>query len=268
MTIGRQNLYADGAAIAKAYAASGGAISDRAAEKLAREGGGFAEPIFRELGADQLDSLDASAYEGSSIVHDLNRPLPDALRGAYSLVFDGGSLEHIFNFPQALKNCMEAVAVGGHFVTITPANNLFGHGFYQFSPDLFYSALAPANGFSTVVVLLRSVHRWAHWHAVSDPEKVGGRVTMTSPWSSLLFVLARRTSLVEPFTATPQQSDYVTAWSNPRRPVTNRSRLYEQLPGPLRRTAKVATTFAGTISHRDHFKRVELIDVARGSRIP
>jgi hypothetical protein len=37
--------------------------------------------IFHALGIDSVKALDASAYEGAEIVHDLNRPLPDNLKG-------------------------------------------------------------------------------------------------------------------------------------------------------------------------------------------
>jgi len=45
------------------------------------------------------------------------------MTGAYTTVIDGGSLEHVFNFPQAIANCMNMVAVGGHFIGLSPANN-------------------------------------------------------------------------------------------------------------------------------------------------
>ncbi len=262
LTVGRQNLYADAVEVVKAHADCGLMIESSQADLLVREGKGFVEPLLRHLGARELDSLDASAYEGGTVVHDLNEPLPDDLRNRYSLVFDGGSLEHVFNFPQALKNCMEAVELGGHLVSITPANNLFGHGFYQFSPELFYRALAPANGFSVVTVLVRAIHRWARWYAVSDPEVVGARVTLTSPWTWLLFVLAKRTELVEPLSEWPQQSDYAAVWSDPQRRL-RAPRQWERLPAPARRAVRLATVLIGTTSDSSHFQRVEMADVAR-----
>jgi hypothetical protein len=84
-------------------------------------------------------TLDNSAYEGAAIVIDLNAPLPDALKNRFTAVIDGGCLEHIFNFPQAIKNSMEMLSIGGHFLGITPANNFCGHGFYQFSPGALFS---------------------------------------------------------------------------------------------------------------------------------
>src|SRR5215472_7256720 len=95
---------------------------------------GYAEPLLRALGAGRIESIDYSDYEGATIVHDLNRPVPSALRGAFSCVLDAGTIEHVFNFPQVIKNCMQMVAPGGSFLTVTTANNFMGHGFYQFSP--------------------------------------------------------------------------------------------------------------------------------------
>jgi hypothetical protein len=264
LMIGRQNLLADGAAIVKAHEDAGQSIDPARAAALARGGDGFAEPILRHLGAVEIDSLDASTYEGSSIIHDMNDPLPERLKGKYSLVFDGGSIEHVFNLPQALKNCMQAVELGGHFITVTPVDSLVGHGFYQFSPELFYRALAPQNGFEVVTLLVRASHHWAHWRAVSDSASVGGRVTMTSPWETLMFVLAKRVDMVEPFSVWPQQSDYVTVWEGGPRIDFAGPALLARLPFPMRRAARLAMAVAGTTSAAEHFQRVRMIDIARG----
>ena len=58
-------------------------------------------------------------------------------------MIDSGSLEHVFNISQALRNCLEMVESGGHFISIGPANNAMGHGFYQFSPELYFRILSP-----------------------------------------------------------------------------------------------------------------------------
>ena len=92
-------------------------------------------------------SIDASAYENATMVHDMNLPVGDELKQKFSVVIDGGTLEHVFNFPTAIRNCMEMLKVGGHFFAHTMANNFMGHGFYQFSPELFYRVFSPENGF-------------------------------------------------------------------------------------------------------------------------
>ena len=84
----------------------------------------FAEPFLAALGAKEIQSLDVSDFEGAQIVHDLNLPLPEHLRGQFDMVYDGGTLEHVFNLPIALKNCMELLRPDGRLFLHTPANNL------------------------------------------------------------------------------------------------------------------------------------------------
>src|ERR1039458_10086781 len=71
----------------------------------------FIEPLLQRLGASRIESLDNSTYEQATIIHDLNQPIPGHLRLSFSCVLDGGAIEHVFNFPQAIRNCMEMVAV-------------------------------------------------------------------------------------------------------------------------------------------------------------
>src|ERR1039458_2926109 len=78
---------------------------------------GFAEPFFSAFGARQVHSLDASAFEGADFVHDLNCPVEENLKQRFDLVFDGGTLEHVFNLPTAQKNCMEMLCENGCFIS-------------------------------------------------------------------------------------------------------------------------------------------------------
>src|SRR5688572_24814043 len=47
----------------------------------------FAEPLFKDLGAKSVVSLDASAYQGASLIHDLNKPIPASLADSFDLVY-------------------------------------------------------------------------------------------------------------------------------------------------------------------------------------
>ena len=116
--------------------------------------GQFAEPLFALLGAREVSSVDASDYEQPTEIHDFNQPLPASLANRFSVVHDGGTIEHVFNIPQAFKNCMEMVRVGGHFIQANVANNYMGHGFWQFCPELIYRIFSRENGFQIKVVLL------------------------------------------------------------------------------------------------------------------
>ena len=168
----------------------------------------YAETFLKMLGAEVTDSLDASAYEEATMIHDLNLPLPKELHSKYSLVIDGGSLEHVFNFPGAIQNCMNLIETGGYYIGITPANNFLGHGFYQFSPELYYRIFSPSNGFRIVKMYLYVDRKRASFYEVLDPFDLKQRVIMANASPSYLFILAQKTEEKEVFKVLPQQSDY------------------------------------------------------------
>jgi hypothetical protein len=171
------------------------------------------------LGAAKLDILDNSTYEGATFVHDLNQPVPQALWGKYDAVIECGSLEHVFNFPVAMASLMRMLRVGGSLFLSVPANNLCGHGFYQFSPELMFRVFSPENGFRLVrVVLLKArfpgveLGRTLGVYEVTDPATVRKRVGLLSSFPAMIMVEAIKTEDVTPFTTAPQQSDYVALW--------------------------------------------------------
>ena len=203
LTLGHQHLHLEPAAYRRVLA--------RLALPLAETVPPYADSLLMAMGADHVETLDASAYEGAARLHDLNTPVPPAWHEQFDLVFDGGTLEHVFNLPAALKNCMIMVKPGGRFVSVTVANNWCGHGFYQFSPELFYRALSAANGFSVVEMYFADVDGQRCYRVV-DPAAVRSRVQLWTSMPVFLLVHARRDERREIFAATPQQSDYVADW--------------------------------------------------------
>jgi hypothetical protein len=173
--------------------------------------GGFAESFLTLLGAHEIIAIDNSDYEGASVVHDMNQPIGTSLKNKFSAVIDGGTLEHVFNFPRALQNCMEMLRVGGHYIAIAPANNFCGHGFYQFSPELFFRVFSRENGF---YVCLALTHQTGSWYRITDPAKFGGRVELSSNRPSFLFIAAEKKFEVPTFRVFPQQSDYTATWQH------------------------------------------------------
>lgn len=145
--LGRQDLLLRPSEIKNIFNQYNMSVDSEEIEHILNDENHFAEPLFVKLGAEVIDSIDCMPFEGATIVHDMNLPLPEKLKNSYSLVFDGGTLEHVFNFPQSIKNCMEMVKVDGHFMSVTPCNNMMGHGFYQFSPELFFRVFCEENGF-------------------------------------------------------------------------------------------------------------------------
>lgn len=177
----------------------------------------YSERFFQLLGSKQTDCIDYSDYERANIIHDLNKPIPENLKNQYSVVLDSGTLEHVFNFPVAIKNCLEAVKPGGYFIAITPSNNMLGHGFYQFSPELYFRILSKQNGFKTKLTLLGICDESGEivkWYQVTDPHAVKQRVMLCNAHPAYLIVLAQKTEIADIFKESPYQSDYVSAWEN------------------------------------------------------
>jgi len=172
----------------------------------------YAEPFWKALGAQRIDSMDVSPYEQATLVHDLNRPVPAEMEEEFDVVFDGGTLEHVFHLPVALHNCLRMVKVGGHFIATTHANNFCGHGFYQFSPELFYRAFSAPTGFEVRRLTMVEFGPFCRWYDVEDPAKTGCRVQLVNAWPVMLFVLARKNGPTPSFWPDVQQSDYRAVW--------------------------------------------------------
>ena len=172
----------------------------------------WTEKLFNLLGYD-IESIDNSNYENATHVHDMNFPIKENFKNKYDIVLDGGTLEHIFNFPVAIKNCMEMVKVGGKFASITCGNNFSGHGFYQFSPELFFRVFTKENGFEVENVFISEVGSNT-WYKVMDPNVVKKRVLFNNKKETYIITIANKISNQEIFKNTPQQSDYFDIWNN------------------------------------------------------
>lgn len=93
-----------------------------------------------------MHTLDCSDFEEATVVRDLNVPVPAEMWNRFDLIVDGGTLEHVFDVRQSLTNIGRMLTPGGRIIHVSPTNNWVNHGFYQFSPRLFYDYYA-ANGF-------------------------------------------------------------------------------------------------------------------------
>ena len=212
-TLGHQYLFATQADVAEALAVCRGVTSSDVAASVYRDCAGWVDGILRYLGASHVDSIDASAFEGCTLVHDLNQPISPELEERYSAVVDGGTIEHVFDFPTAIRNCMRMVRQGGHLILHMPVNNYPGHGFYQFSPDLLFRVLSPRFGFSIRDALIIEIyHPRPRWFRVTDPMTLGRSFMFRSYSRTILWVLAERVGPVPEFIPPPIQSTYTTAW--------------------------------------------------------
>jgi SAM-dependent methyltransferase len=206
ITIGRQGVH----------------IARRDCERLIGAPPGFVhqpycESLLKEhFGANRVESLDYSDYEQPTHVVDMNQRIPVHLQGQFDTVFDGGCLEHIYNVPQALNNCSALLKPGGQILHVLPANNYCGHGFWQFSPELFFSLYSVANGYCETEVLIADLSKEDRWYLTHPPTN-GARINVAS--DTPLYVLVRTVLSGPEFShAHVQQSDYEYLWARPALP--------------------------------------------------
>ena len=185
------------------------AFPDHAAERFAGYAEGMLETLF---GATEVHSFDNSAYEGATHIADFNRPVE--VESQYDTVMDFGTLEHVFDIRQALENCAALCAPGGRILHLLPANNQCGHGFWQFSPEVFFSLYSEANGCEDTRVFLADLGDEGIWWEVQRPVD-GVRVNVTSSGPLYVLAITRKTGQVRHEGV--QQSDYAHVWSDETR---------------------------------------------------
>ena len=178
----------------------------------------YSDELFKAMGATRVDVMDASDFEGATILQDLNEPLAPRLTCQFDAVVDSGTLEHVFNIPGAFKNVMDALKVGGIFFGGLPANNWCGHGFYQFSAEFFYRVFSEQNGFQIRKLFVAPAWVAGKWldgpvFEVSDPKEMMERVEIEGKSLMSFLVQAQKVRHEVVFAKWPQQSDYLAAWA-------------------------------------------------------
>jgi hypothetical protein len=98
-----------------------------------------AASFFARLGFPTTESVDIDRSGDATHLFDLNlADTPAALAEKFNLVFNGGTLEHVFHLPNALANVSRMLCEGGVALHVLPCHNWVDHGFYQFSPCLMF----------------------------------------------------------------------------------------------------------------------------------
>jgi hypothetical protein len=240
LTLGRQSLH----------------IPEWRLRKLITLGDGYKQAKYCEellsdyFGIQEIHSTDNSAYEQATHILDLNQPITAKL-DPYDLILDCGTLEHVFNVPQALSSVSAICAKGGQIVHVLPANNLCGHGFWQFSPELFFSLYSRANGYEETVVFMADISQETEWFRVIAPTG-GSRIKIQS--SNPLYVMCCTTRIAEHFSHSGiQQSDYVHLWSAPRAEKSKRNSAAVELlkKSPFANVLRQLRDTASKFSARD-----------------
>lgn len=169
-----------------------------------------AHPTIQTLFLSELLDPTSVAYDAIDVVSarcahkfDLNaHTLARAKRGAFDLVVNFGTTEHVVNQFNALRVIHDAAAVGGYMFHQVPSTGYINHGYFTYDALLFRE-LAAANGYDLLDVWFAGpkaagnvLSNAAHHPAVLD----AGKVDNNLPWlekspvpNSTINVLLRKT---------------------------------------------------------------------------
>ena len=143
--------------------------------------------LINKFKANSVKSIDNSSFEGADIIHDMNKPIEN-LNEKFDTVIDFGTSEHIFDVAQNLNNISKLCKINGIILHSLPANNNCGHGFWQFSPELFFSLYSENNGFFETEIFIFNTHNKYEWWKV-EKQKLGERLEINS--DSPLYILVK-----------------------------------------------------------------------------
>ena len=166
--------------------------------------------LINKFKANSVKSIDNSSFEGADIIHDMNKPMEN-LNEKFDTVIDFGTSEHIFDVAQNLNNISKLCKINGIILHSLPANNNCGHGFWQFSPELFFSLYSENNGFLETEIFIFNTHNKYEWWKV-EKQKLGERLEINS--DSPLYILVKTIKKSEVQNKNVQQSDYVERWND------------------------------------------------------
>ena len=161
-----------------------------------------------------LNALDYSSFEDADIIYDLNIPLENPNK-QFNTIIDFGTSEHVFNVTECLKNISNLCKINGHIVHCLPANNNCGHGFWQFSPELFFSIYDNTNGFDETEIFLINLFDKKNWYKINK-QKIGERLELNS--KEPLYLLVKTKKIGKNLYQNINQSDYEQQWLNDQYP--------------------------------------------------
>ena len=174
--------------------------------------------FFAKLGFSSVESMDFSNDEKPTYVHDLNQPIEESLRGRFDTIYDGGTMEHVFDVRSVLKNIFDMLKIGGRIIHQSPSSNHVDHGFYMFSPTLFYDFYC-ANNFKIHECLLIEYsvnHNDEPWSIYEyEPGCLSGLSFGGFDRGKLLaiYITAEKTE-DSTWDKLPQQNMYAKSWSD------------------------------------------------------
>ncbi len=205
--LGRQKLHLNGRKLDRFVKIAQGQGFDLDAANILQPDG-FTETLLTRLGYPRIEAMDFTDKEGAEHIHDLNHPVPEALRERFDIVIDGGTTEHIFYIGQAIDNCYAMLKPGGLMLSYVSCDGWFGHGFFQTGPDVPWRYWHHARGCQMLEVSVAPRKSARVLIPIEDPtgKPRGGELALEGP--HLLLYACRKPLDAKPY-APPIQGHYV-----------------------------------------------------------
>jgi hypothetical protein len=175
-----------------------------------RRRGALCGDLFSSLGSTEIVACDASPYEGATLITTSTircRPRPEL----FDTVIDGGSLEHIFIVPVALRNLMRLTGSGASSCRLTGQTIFLATGSTSQS-DFAFRVFSAENGFEMLGLYLVELNDRPGSSVRRIPPRWGGRSSLVELARHVHDVGGSQVNDVVPFRRWPQQTDYALAW--------------------------------------------------------
>ena len=187
--------------------------------------------LFETLGYKKVESIDADDFENANYVMDLNIDVPYEFHNRFDAIYDGGTMEHIFNLPQVLKNIHKMLKPGGIIMHLSPSHNHVDHGFFMFSPTFFYDYYK-TNNYEIIRsnILEYSPNPMNTIWKIYNYESLSLEHLAYGGWDSSMlgiWFVAKKTILSSD-NAIPQQARYVKVWDNTYKLKSSKSLINEE----------------------------------------
>jgi len=141
--------------------------------------------------------MDVDAYEASDIIHNLNFPISDNLKGKFDFIIDGGTFDHLFDFKTAFSNLTELLSENGRVIMWNGASNFTGGAYISFAPDFFLdyflvNKYADCKVFCAELFKMGQLKNWRIFEFLGGRSYVEGPELFTSPILMMTIVIAQR----------------------------------------------------------------------------
>lgn len=183
--------------------------------------------VLKSLGFTDVIRTDVSDFQGAELVFDMNAAeIPDGYAESFDVIIDSGTIEHVFHIPNTLKNIFSFLKTGGRVIHMTPSSNHVDHGFYMFSPTLFWDYYL-ANQFEIDSMKFFEYNRWGNTQEWIAADYEPGCLRFISggglPRGVYGIIMAATKTESSTSGVVPQQHRYAKTWSRKKAKRSSKS---------------------------------------------